>query len=600
MVGKLFQDELNWLKDSGKGYARRNPRLEKYLGESSTDPDVERLIQGFAWMTARVRECVEDELTELTEPLIRMLGASFLRPFPPVTIMKFSPVQKSITERQMIPRGTYYEAKLPDGSQCTFRTAADCAVYPLELGHLRLERSRDRSVLELQFATLSGLPLSKIKLDALRLQFGGEHDVAWMLYLWTNRYVKRAKIRVQRNEPVPDARPTEDVRTIDVPLEQIRPGGFATNEALLDLDGPAHFEGYRLLREFYTFQDKFHCVDITGLGRLLRNVEASTFSLVIEYDRPLPADYKIEQDSIQLYCVPAINLFPAKAMPLSIGDETNDHPVTALSETRRRYEIFDITGVTGADSTGDPRDHTGARRYQKYESLTHKVELSSARQAVYYKHQERTELGEPGWRHSVAFVGHDGKPAVPKDSSIAIDLACFDAEAGELPIGAEWERSSKSPSFATFTNITVPTAPVYPPIDGSLNWRLISNLSLNYISLKDPKAFASIISVYDYQAFSDRQAERAMEKRAAGIVDLKTTPIDRLFSGRPVRGLKSTMRMRESNFANDGEMFLFASIIAEFIVLYATTNSFVQLEVVGVEKNQTWMWPAKTGLQPLI
>jgi type VI secretion system protein ImpG len=120
------------------------------------------------------------------------------------------------------------------------------------------------------------------------------------------------------------------------------------------------------------------------------------------------------------------------------------------------------------------------------------------------------------------------------------------------------------------------------------------------MSLHDRKALAAIIAVYDTSALNDRQAERVMQNRADGIVDLATKPIDRLFAGRPVRGLQSVMRMRESCFESPGEMFLFASVLAEFLALYATTNSFHQLEVTGVERNQTWLWPAKPGLQPLI
>ena len=143
----LFQDELNYLRQFGREYCRIYPELEKYLGESSTDPDVERLLQGFAFLTARVRERVEDELPELTNALIEMLWPPFLRPFPPVTMLKFTPQEKAITGRQVIPRGTCYDAILPDGTRCAFRTTADCAVYPLELEQLRLERSRDRAVL---------------------------------------------------------------------------------------------------------------------------------------------------------------------------------------------------------------------------------------------------------------------------------------------------------------------------------------------------------------------------------------------------------------------------------------------------------------------
>lgn len=120
------------------------------------------------------------------------------------------------------------------------------------------------------------------------------------------------------------------------------------------------------------------------------------------------------------------------------------------------------------------------------------------------------------------------------------------------------------------------------------------------MSLLSRDAIAAILTVYDYQSLANRRAERAAKQRISGIKDLKTVPVDRLFKGLPIRGLKSVMTIQESAFQTEGEMYLFAAILAEFFTLYSTVNSFHELEVHASEYGEIYKWPAKIGRQPLI
>ena len=151
----LFHDELSYLRESGREFSRLNPKLSKYLSESSTDPDVERLLEGFAFLTSRVREKIEDDLPELTHSLVQLLWPNFLRPFPPTCLMQFRPIRGTITGAHVIPRGMAMRARPIEGGTCDFRTTADCLVYPVELTDVAHTRTQDRSQLTLSFAMLS-------------------------------------------------------------------------------------------------------------------------------------------------------------------------------------------------------------------------------------------------------------------------------------------------------------------------------------------------------------------------------------------------------------------------------------------------------------
>jgi type VI secretion system protein ImpG len=133
-----------------------------------------------------------------------------------------------------------------------------------------------------------------------------------------------------------------------------------------------------------------------------------------------------------------------------------------------------------------------------------------------------------------------------------------------------------------------------------LHWKLISNMSLNYVSLVNVRALRVVLSTYNFQAYYDRQAARAHELRLEGIENISAKPIDRIFKGVPIRGLRLQMDMKGSRFAGEGELYLLASVLNEFFALYATINSFHELEVRNVERGEVYQWPARIGQQPIL
>lgn len=154
------------------------------------------------------------------------------------------------------------------------------------------------------------------------------------------------------------------------------------------------------------------------------------------------------------------------------------------------------------------------------------------------------------------------------------------------------------PAFASFTNITEPTAPIRPVLDGSLLWTLISNLSLNYLSLLSKEALTSVLRAYDFRALVDRQAERISRQRMEGIVDIKTQPTEKLLRGLPVRGLRSEITLSQSAFGSEGELYLFGTVLSRFFSLYASINTFHELIVINADNKERYSWGIQSGQQP--
>ncbi len=587
-MASLFHDELNYLRESGKEFSRLNPKLSKYLSESSTDPDVERLLEGFAFLTSRVREKIEDDLPELTHSLVQLLWPNFLRPFPPTCLMQFRPVRGTITEAHVIPRGMAMRARPIEGGSCDFRTTADCLVYPVELTDVAHTRTQDRSQLALSFAMLSERTVGSVNFSDLRLWFTGDAIVAQTLYLWCLRYLLALHFT------------TPDGRRVRLPNTSVRAGGFASDETLLPSASTA-FDAYRLLQEFFVFPDKFHCVDFDGLAAAAAGSEAKEFGLDLEFERPLPAPVKLRAGNVRLFCSPAVNLFETDAEPIAVDHRKVQYRVKPSGNDCAACEIFSIDNVVGFRASEKDRRFQIERAYPAFESFHHEVEMASRREQVYYRQRLTAAATEAGFEHAITFVLHDGEQAVPAEEAMSIRLTCFNrTRAAELAIGDIDLATDSSPSFIEFSNITRPTAPVYPPIDGALNWNLISNLSLNYMSLLDKDALGVILQIYDYRSLTDRQAERAARLRLGGIRNLSTRPADMLFKGRPIRGIRSILTLDETCFQSEGEMYLFGSILKEFIAISTTTNSFHELELRGENNGEIYRWPATIGRQPLI
>ncbi|WP_310620618.1 type VI secretion system baseplate subunit TssF [Flexibacterium corallicola] len=595
MKARYFQDELAYLRESGRFFAQNNPKLSRYLSERSTDPDVERLLEGFAFLTSKLREKLDDELPELTHSVINLLMPNFLRPFPATTLMKLSPVEKAFTERHVVPAKSKILSRAVDDVICPFRTTADTDVYPLEIVEQHLERTRQSTDLAVKFQTLSGLPTSKIGLKDLRLWMCGDPVSAQLLYLWIGRYLKKLTLVIQG-----DGEQGEIQRKYDVPLRQLSPGGFGADESILP-NGNASYEGYRLLQEYFVFPHKFQCFDLKGLSSYFQSGSGIEFTLLFEFERPLPPSVKVRPDSIRLYCVPAVNLFQYDAEPMNVDHRKLRYPIRPSGDPKNSIDIFSITNVVSWRAVEDLHTRSHLREYPTFESFHHEVERADGMMQIYYRLRLREALRGRGMEHLVSFVRHDSQPAIPEHEVLSAELLCFNGHhAQELATGDICIPTEETPSYVKFENLLQPTQPVFPPLDGSLYWSLISNLSLNYVSLLSKEALETVISAYDFQARSDRQAERVSKQRMKGIVSIDTKPVDKLFRGQAVRGLTSRMTMSEEAFQSEGDMYVFASVLAEFFSLYSSVNSFHELIMEGVENNEVYKWPAKIGRQPLI
>lgn len=582
MFNKYYQDELTYLRQLGQEFAAAYPQVGHMLSEVGTDPDVERLLEGFAFLTGRIRQRLDSELPELTHALVGLLWPHYLRPVPSMTIIQFEAAM-TMQDVQVIPRGTEIESKAVDGTRCRFRTTSDVCLYPFWIDDTQLDVPRSRpAVLKLQFHVSDKANAGDLELSSLRLHMHGEPAIAYELYLLLSRHVRSVTYRSGDRSIRLDGQ------------EHCRPIGFDDADALLPYP-PDAFPGYRLLQEFFALPEKFLSVELPDILPLAKLNITDKFEIEFEFDRHPSDRLRVKSGVLRTGCTPAVNLQSIRSAPIRVEHDKTEYRVRADAPNSQHYEIFSVDHVVGW-MKGTVKE----REYPPFFSYVHGLTGKWAT-TEYYQLRLRPAVVGAGTETYLSFVAAAEHGIVPSTETVAADLTCSNRNLCEkLRPGDVSVATSQSPTFASFKNITRVTASVPPPLEGQLLWQLISHLSLNYLSLAKVETLRSIIALYDFHGHVDRQAARATELRLAGMKVVRAKPSDLVRQGSVYRGVSLEIDMQEDAFVAEGEMLLFGAVLNSFLSLYASMNCFTRLKVKGTQQGGIYEWPPMLGQQELL
>ena len=581
---KYYQDELSFLREMGKEFAQAHPEAAHFLAEKGSDPDVERLLEGFAFLTGRIRQKLDDEFPEVTHALMNLLLPHYLRPIPPVSLVEFQPIRGMVRKSHQLARGTEVASVPVDGTSCRFSTCFDVALYPLWIESAALQTPiGGRPELRLRFATDQGCALSLSEIPKLRLFLVGEP--AETLYLWFCRHLDKIRIRQSTSGKAAGEELLE--------TQSVRPAGFDREESILPYPKTS-FDGYRLLQEYFTFPEKFLSIELTGLDSLKR-VTANSFEIDFVFSRSLDPSVKVSQENVRLFCTPVVNLASMESEPVRIDHERTEYRVRPAGSNPHHFEIYSIDRASGwIQGTAEELEYLPFYSFRFGPAV-------SGRQKVFYHPRLRSAVVGDGMDVYVSFVGTDQEVVIPPTETVVFQLTCTNRVlAGKLRLGDIQVATESSPEIARFRNLTRVAPGIRPPLGGDLHWRLMSHLALNSVSLTSAAAFKDVLELYNFQSLESRQAGKANQLRLEGIVDVQSTPEHVLFKGVPVHGTTTRIALRESHFSSEGDMFLFAAVLNEFLSLYVSLNSFSRLIVKGVEKGETYEWAPRIGRQIIL
>ena len=577
MFNRYFQQELANLKDLGGEFAKAHPALAPMLSGSSADPDVERLLEGVAFLTALLRQKLDDEFPEVIHELMQILWPHYLRPIPSSTLVAFQP-KPTCKQSLTISSGIHIASVPVEGTPCHFRTCYDVEIHPLQLLDASLSQPAGRATAIQLVFELNGIKASDWRPKGLRFCLSGDYPTATDLYFLLRNHLKSIHIR-----------PRDKGTPVLLPPECLKPVGFSAREALLPF--PSHsFPGYRILQEYFHLLEKFLFLELTGWEHWQERGEGSRFEVLFELeDLPFPPP-RFRKENFVLFATPAVNIFPHEADPILLDHRKTQYLVRPSGANVAHYQVYSVEKVTGF-----VRGTAEERAYVPFELF------NSAPQThpVYHLAFRGSPLTQ-GYDVflSVAYPPEAGPPAA---ETLSTQILCTNGSLPEnLRVGDLTFPTSDSPEFVEFRNIRPPTASVLPPLGTNLLWRFLSHLSLNYLSLAKTENLKALLQLYIFPESRDRAAILANAKRVNGIEGIEARPSNRLVSGFLMRGQEIQARLRQENFAGPGDMYLFGCILDHFLGGYASINSFTQFVVQEVQKGDQYRWPARVGDRPLI
>jgi type VI secretion system protein ImpG len=625
---RLYSDELAHLREVGSEFAREFPKIASRLGMEGmevTDPYVERLLEGFAFLTARVQLKLEAEQPRLIAHLLEATYPNFLAPMPSTLIARFGvdPADPNLVKGYVVPRGSAVVAALARGqdTHCEFTTAHAVTLWPIELTSAQyFTHAPDltaaklpqllglRGGLRLRLRCGGGVRFDQLAIDRLPLYISAPDDVAFRLHELLLGSASGTLVRGVGGAGAITAaawRGAESVRAV----------GFTADESLLP-ESLRAFSGHRLIQELAATPHRFLFFEIADLATRLANVRSDEAELIVLLQRGDPGlEVLVDVDSLALHCTPAINLFHKRLDRIQVGTGSWEHHVVADRTRPMDYEVHSIASVTGfgtgpvAQQEFSPlyatyHDHAGVGDGHAFYTVRREPRLLSSHQK---EHGARSSyIGEEVFL-SLADPAHAPYRNDIRQLSVTAlvtnrDLPTLLPPAAGRSDPPAWRLESPGP-VGRVDLLRGPTRPVTRRPVGQLGWSLVNHLTLNHLALVGETAQHAAAALRTMLGLYAPPEDSGWARQIEGVQGLQARNVVRRL---PVRGpiafgtgVEIVLELDELAFQGTSA-FLFASVLERFFARHAAINSFTQLTLKTVQRGEIMRWPPRTGLRETV
>ncbi len=599
-----YNRELNAIRELARDFAARHPKIAGRLRlapDAIDDPHVARLLEGVAFLAARVHHRLDDEFPELTDALLGVLYPHYLAPVPSAAIAEFT-CQPELTQPLAIAPGFALETEAVRGETCRYRTVYPLLLWPIAVEGVRLsglplaapansEAEGAAAVLRITLSCATPeATFSALGVDRLRFFLRGGPNVALALY----------ELLLGQTLSVAFADGPTDPKPVIVPAGAVAPVGFAAEEALLPWPARS-FSGFRLLTEFFAFPEKFLFFDITGIDAKTLVEAGRRLEIFIYLRRAAPElERAVGPQSLALGCSPIVNLFPQRCEPVPLAETDTEYRLVADARRQAALEVYAVERVRETRADGS------SRPWHPFYRLSPAGTDDDEPGGFYHAVRRASPAPASG---TEIFLEPFEAPAVatrPADAVLSVDALCLNRDLpAELPFGGGHPRLALVAGAAALTGVnclTAPTPTLRPTLRERGFWRLVSHLSLGHLSVVGGEAGATalkeMLRLYDLRDSAETHA--AIEgligvSAAAGVARL---PGGRL--GAFCRGLDVTLEFDPRSWQAAG-LFLMASVLERFLALHASVNSFVRTRaVLRGRPGPAAAWPARAGARVLL
>lgn len=646
---QYFERELRHLREVGGEFARDFPKIAGRLGLDEfecADPYVERLLEGFAFLAARVQLKVDAEFPTFTQHLLDIVYPHYLAPTPSMAVVQFNPDlnEGSLARGSTIPRDTALRSQIAKGEQtaCEYRTAHELKLWPLQIieadylatrtavasagleslvGSTRSSEPvstirRDlKAGLRIRLRCMAGLKLNQLELDRLPIYLRGAGELPMRLYE-----------QALANQIAVIAKPVEqaaDLLNTAGALSMVRLG-FSDDEALLPVSRRS-FQGYRLLQEYFAFPERFMFVELCGLARVIKAFDCTEMDLFILLDRVNPELVEgVTARNFALFCSPAINLFPKRTDRVNLSHAQNEFHIVADRSRPRDYEVHSVLEVTGFGADpGVGKEFLpffgSSSSYRRPDERAYYSLRREKRQLSMRQRREGSRSSYIGNEVFIALVDANAAPYPGDLSQLGLKVLCTnrdlpllmpvstgEMEGGRGPARQADDQALNRTDFTLQVGAPVqsirclvgPTRPCPAPAEGDVAWRLISHLSLNYLSLCDADPKHGAMALRELLTLYANRHDHGIRKQIEGVLNIASrNAVRRVDAVGPIvfgRGLEITLSLEESAFEGSG-VFLIGAVLEQFFARYASINSFTETVVKTTERGEIMRWPIRMG-----
>lgn len=630
-----YNRELAYLRELGAEFAAEFPQAAGHLGMRGievSDPYVERLLEGFSFLTARIQLKMDAEFPRFSQRLLDVVYPNYLAPLPSMTIVAVQPNLRegSLLSGYTLPAGTSLRGNLAPGEQtaCEFSTAHDVTLWPLRITNVKLGgvpvdlplqqlrgdvASRVRGALHIELEASGVGNLRELPFDSLTFFLSGPDNQALPLL----EQVLGHHVGVVCRGPsvasnAGNAGNTGNTCSL-LDGEAIRQEGFDAAQALLPY-GSRSFQGYRLLHEYFAFPQRFLFFSIGSLQRALQHIDGTTFSLTVLLDEASPElERSVDLSSLALFCTPAINLFPKRTDRIAVTNQRYEHHVVVDRTRPLDYEIYGVEKVTGHRQSdgghcefrpfygGLSHDHADRGRY-----------FSMRREARLVVPRAHAASRAPGSSPRSVYAGSEvfislvdqHEAPFPDDlRHLSIHAMCTNRDLALLmPTGSTSDFSLRtSAPVAAIQVLRRPTPPQPPLAENEITWRLVKHLGLDYLTLTDLDSEQGAQALRELLELYAGAADAGVRPQIGGVRSVRIEPVCRQLpqAGPPMfgRGVGVSLLLDESSFAG-ASTYLFGAVLDQFFARHVSLNSFSELAIATLQRGEVKRWPPRIGGRP--
>lgn len=634
-----YNRELALLKERAREFAQDYPGLADRLGgllEENLDPTVAGLLEGSAFLAARVQLKLDEEFRSFTREYLEQIFPDALAPTPSVMLVqaRLPDDLTTLDAGLRFDHGEYMDARYVDTDKrvtCRFSLAAPLTLWPLvlndavyhgsagpvgALGQEIAQGTKAGLVLDLrrtgnEAGAGAETRLADLPMDDLTLHLTGPMDQAAALYEQLLCKTLRISLRWLNDQG--------DAVFTRLPKTAITPVGFGADARLF----PHHnrqFDGFALLREYFVFPRKFLGIRLGGLQAHLPLVKAAQMQIVFEFDTPhTRLVNQIDTGHITLNAAPAVNLFDEISSQVRLDRKQHEFVVTPNSSPMTHYELHGIREVWGFYAGhqtkvqvhplyGMPPDGQNPRQVLYFTSRR-----KPRRQTL---QERRYGASRYRYRGTETFVSIYEPPGAEGMQRLQVRAICSNRHLPEyLPIGQGKD------DFTFCENQTVqlrciagPTPPRDSIADlevssnhrtasGDVYWRLISYLSLSKFGIDGPDPKATAAALREMLGLFADLSDSAVERQILGLQKVATRPVTRTLAHpdgyHTARGLEVTLTFDEDEFEGAG-IILLGAVLDRFLAEHVAINSFTQTVVTSVQRGQIMTFPPRSGTGPIL